>query len=88
MLLQIFLCLQKELEAVSHLVELQAPMNLWNHNLQEAWEERTFTYKFLNSFFLCRYAGNAVSCAAASATIDVIKEEKLLHNVNERGLFL
>lgn len=31
------------------------------------------------------FAGNAVSCAAACATIDVIKEEKLLENTNERG---
>jgi 4-aminobutyrate aminotransferase len=31
------------------------------------------------------YAGNAVSCAAANATFDVIKEENLLQNVNERG---
>jgi len=31
------------------------------------------------------FAGNAVSCAAACATIDVIKEENLLHNTNERG---
>jgi len=31
------------------------------------------------------FAGNAVSCAVASATIDVMKEENLLQNVNERG---
>jgi 4-aminobutyrate aminotransferase-like enzyme len=31
------------------------------------------------------FAGNAVSCAAAVATIDVIKQEKLLENANERG---
>ena len=31
------------------------------------------------------YAGNAVACAAASATIDVMKEEKLLDNTNARG---
>jgi 4-aminobutyrate aminotransferase len=31
------------------------------------------------------YAGNAVACAAASATIDVMKDEKLLDNTNARG---
>ena len=31
------------------------------------------------------YGGNAVSCAAAVATIRVIKEEKILENVNARG---
>ena len=31
------------------------------------------------------FAGNAVSCAAAVATIDVIKQEKLLENANVRG---
>jgi 4-aminobutyrate aminotransferase len=30
------------------------------------------------------YAGNAVSCAAAVAVADVMKEEKILENVNER----
>jgi 4-aminobutyrate aminotransferase len=31
------------------------------------------------------YGGNAVSCAAAIATLDVIKEEKLVENCAERG---
>lgn len=31
------------------------------------------------------YGGNAVSCAAAVATIDIIEEENLLANANERG---
>ncbi|TMW64245.1 hypothetical protein Poli38472_012867 [Pythium oligandrum] len=31
------------------------------------------------------YAGNAVSCAAALATLDVIEEENVLANVNKRG---
>jgi len=31
------------------------------------------------------YAGNAVACAAASAVIDVMKEEKILDNVLARG---
>eukprot|EP01117_Protostelium_nocturnum_P005409 TRINITY_DN1962_c0_g1_i1.p1 TRINITY_DN1962_c0_g1~~TRINITY_DN1962_c0_g1_i1.p1 ORF type:complete len:292 (-),score=108.99 TRINITY_DN1962_c0_g1_i1:41-916(-) len=31
------------------------------------------------------YAGNAVACAAACATIDAMKEEKMLENTNERG---
>jgi len=31
------------------------------------------------------FAGNAVSCAVACATVDVMKEENLLKNVNERG---
>mmetsp|Transcript_5065 Transcript_5065/g.7861 ORF Transcript_5065/g.7861 Transcript_5065/m.7861 type:complete len:228 (-) Transcript_5065:75-758(-) len=31
------------------------------------------------------FGGNAVSCAAAVATIDVMKEEKILDNVNARG---
>jgi len=31
------------------------------------------------------YAGNAVSCAAAVATIDAIKEENMLANINARG---
>eukprot|EP00898_Chlorokybus_atmophyticus_P007338 jgi/Chlat1/7605/Chrsp64S00557 len=31
------------------------------------------------------YAANALGCAAASATIDVIKEEKLLDNATQRG---
>ena len=30
------------------------------------------------------YAGNAVSCAAAVASADVMKEEKILDNVNAR----
>ncbi len=30
------------------------------------------------------YAGNAVSCAAAVAAADVMKEEKILENVNAR----
>jgi len=30
------------------------------------------------------YSGNAVACAAASATLDVFHEEKLLDNVNAR----
>lgn len=31
------------------------------------------------------YAGNVVSCAAASATLDVFKKENILQNVNERS---
>eukprot|EP01134_Creolimax_fragrantissima_P001254 CFRG1254T1 len=31
------------------------------------------------------YAGNAVACAAAKATIEVFKEERILENVNARG---
>ncbi|KNC80534.1 hypothetical protein SARC_07106 [Sphaeroforma arctica JP610] len=31
------------------------------------------------------YAGNAVACAAAKATLEVFREEKLLENVNARG---
>lgn len=31
------------------------------------------------------YAGNAVACAAAVATLDVFKEEKILENVNKQG---
>jgi 4-aminobutyrate aminotransferase len=31
------------------------------------------------------YGGNAVSCAAANATIDVMQEEKVLENVNARS---
>jgi len=31
------------------------------------------------------YSGNAVSCAAACATIDLMKKENILANVNERG---
>jgi len=31
------------------------------------------------------YAGNAVSCAAALATLDVFEKEKLLENASERG---
>jgi len=31
------------------------------------------------------YGGNAVSCAAASAVLDVFKEERILDNVNARG---
>jgi 4-aminobutyrate aminotransferase len=31
------------------------------------------------------FNGNAVSCAAACATIDAMKEEKMLDNCNERG---
>lgn len=31
------------------------------------------------------YAGNVVSCAAAVATLDVIKKENILQNVIERG---
>jgi 4-aminobutyrate aminotransferase len=31
------------------------------------------------------YSGNAVSCAAALATLEVFKEENLLENVNERS---
>lgn len=31
------------------------------------------------------FGGNAVSCAAAVATIDVMKEEKILENANARG---
>jgi 4-aminobutyrate aminotransferase len=31
------------------------------------------------------YAGNAVSCAAAIATLDVIKKENIIQNVNERA---
>ena len=30
------------------------------------------------------YAGNAVSCAAASATLDVFQQEMLLQNATER----
>ena len=30
------------------------------------------------------YAGNAVACAAAIAVADVMKEEKILDNVNAR----
>lgn len=31
------------------------------------------------------YAGNAVACAAANATIDTILDDNILANVNERG---
>jgi 4-aminobutyrate aminotransferase len=31
------------------------------------------------------YAGNAVSCAAASATLDVLQSENILDNVNTQG---
>lgn len=31
------------------------------------------------------YAGNAVSCAAALATLEVFKRDNILHNVIERG---
>ena len=31
------------------------------------------------------YAGNALSCAAALATLDIFQEENLLQNCNERG---
>eukprot|EP00008_Paramoeba_atlantica_P008187 CAMPEP_0201477504 /NCGR_PEP_ID=MMETSP0151_2-20130828/2513_1 /ASSEMBLY_ACC=CAM_ASM_000257 /TAXON_ID=200890 /ORGANISM="Paramoeba atlantica, Strain 621/1 / CCAP 1560/9" /LENGTH=276 /DNA_ID=CAMNT_0047858247 /DNA_START=603 /DNA_END=1430 /DNA_ORIENTATION=+ len=31
------------------------------------------------------YAGNAISCAAASATLDIFEEENLLDNCNQRG---
>lgn len=34
------------------------------------------------------YGGNAVACASAIATIKVIQEEGLLHNVTERGIQL
>jgi 4-aminobutyrate aminotransferase len=34
------------------------------------------------------YGGNAVACAAAVATIDVIEKEGLLKNAEERGLQL
>jgi 4-aminobutyrate aminotransferase-like enzyme len=34
---------------------------------------------------MCLALGNAVCCAVASATIDVIKEENLLENTKQRG---
>lgn len=34
------------------------------------------------------YGGNAVACAAAAATIDAIREDKMLENASERGLQL
>ena len=34
------------------------------------------------------YGGNAVACAAAAATIQAMREEKMLENANERGLQL
>tara|TARA_B100000795_G_scaffold100424_2_gene73882 strand:- start:419 stop:1681 length:1263 start_codon:yes stop_codon:yes gene_type:complete len=34
------------------------------------------------------YGGNAVSCAASKATIDIMKNEHLLDNVNKMGLYL
>ncbi len=34
------------------------------------------------------YAGNAVACAAAVAVADVLKEEKILENVNARLVYI
>ncbi|KAJ7054529.1 acetylornithine aminotransferase [Mycena amicta] len=46
---------------------------------------RELTDKLLPGSFGGTYAGNAVSCAAATAVVDAMHEEKILANVNARS---
>ena len=41
-----------------------------------------------NNFLGGTYGGNAISCAAARATIEIMNNENLLENVKEMGLYL
>ncbi|KAJ7289245.1 acetylornithine aminotransferase [Mycena rebaudengoi] len=49
---------------------------------------KEFTDKLVPGSMVSTYAGNVVSCAAACAVADAMKEENILQNVNDRSIEL